>query len=237
MMLPVFFIGGRMIYVTFNKNAYLSYSGSYVEEEHITTNSDFKEGGIYYCDIRNYVSSSVANVSFSSNNRIYFDDLDVIVNTDSISLENADSFSLDKSTGVNYFYLNFYDVQLNLLTSIQSNTNNLLFKFTYLTGNLQGAVYTSTTLFYESVIINGLDNALLYSINEINTNPLFSWASTSFLIEPFQYITNLFGMPSDSPINTLLSYWLDISIIWLVFDVVMYLPLLAHRWIDKGMIE
>lgn len=35
----------------------------------------------------------------------------------------------------------------------------------------------------------------------------------------------------------LLTYWTSISIIWLVFDVFLYVPLLAHRWIDKGVIE
>ena len=75
------------------------------------------------------------------------------------------------------------------------------------------------------------------SVNNLNTDLLFSWASTSFLISPFQYIANLFGVPSTSPILTLLSYWLDISIIWLVFDLIMYIPLLVHRWLDKGILE
>lgn len=34
-----------------------------------------------------------------------------------------------------------------------------------------------------------------------------------------------------------LTYWSCISIIWLVFDVFMYVPLLVHRWIDKAKIE
>lgn len=34
-----------------------------------------------------------------------------------------------------------------------------------------------------------------------------------------------------------LTYWTCISIIYLIFDVVMYVPLLAHRWLDKGMLE
>lgn len=82
-----------------------------------------------------------------------------------------------------------------------------------------------------------LDNIFIDSVNQINTIGLFSWASSSFLVAPFSYIADLFGMPTTSPIITLLSYWLDISIIWLVFDLVMYVPLLVHRWLDKGMLE
>jgi len=82
-----------------------------------------------------------------------------------------------------------------------------------------------------------LDTIFIDSVNNINTLSLFSWASTSFLVAPFSYIANLFGLSATSPIITLFSYWLDISIIWLVFDVVIYVPLLVHRWLDKGVIE
>ena len=82
-----------------------------------------------------------------------------------------------------------------------------------------------------------LIDTFIESVNSINTESIFSWASTSFLVVPFQYIGDLFGLPTNSPILTLLSYWLDISIMWLVFDVIMYVPLLVHRWLDKGIIE
>lgn len=90
-----------------------------------------------------------------------------------------------------------------------------------------------------NAVITGvdLDNVFIDSVNNLNTLPLFSWASTSFLVAPFEYIGNLFGIPQGAPITTMLSYWLDISIIYLVFDLIMYVPLLAHRWLDKGMIE
>lgn len=89
-----------------------------------------------------------------------------------------------------------------------------------------------------ATILNGaLDNVFIDSVNNINTIPLFSWASTSFINQPISYISSLFGVASTSPIITLLSYWLSISIIWLVFDIIMYVPLLAHRWLDKGAIK
>ena len=82
-----------------------------------------------------------------------------------------------------------------------------------------------------------LDNMFIDSMNNLNSITLFSWASNSFLVAPFTYISNLFSMPSTSPFITLLSFWLAISIIWLVFDLIMYIPLLVHRWLDKGIIE
>lgn len=82
-----------------------------------------------------------------------------------------------------------------------------------------------------------LDDIFINSVNNLGSIGLFSWANLSFLVSPFQYIANLFSMPINSPIITLLSYWLSISIIWLVFDIVMYIPLMVHRWLDKGIIE
>lgn len=35
----------------------------------------------------------------------------------------------------------------------------------------------------------------------------------------------------------LLTYWLCISLIWLIYDVIMYVPLMIHRWLDKGVID
>ena len=94
-------------------------------------------------------------------------------------------------------------------------------------------------IFNQNAIINGvdLDNVFIDSVNNLNTLTLFSWASTSFLVAPFQYIVDMFGMSASNPIVTMLSYWLSISIIWLVFDLIMYIPLLAHRWLDKGILE
>lgn len=67
--------------------------------------------------------------------------------------------------------------------------------------------------------------------------PIFNWSYDSFLNVPLQYLGDLFGIPQYSSVLAPMSYWLAISVIWLVFDVVMYVPLLAHRWIDKARIE
>lgn len=117
-----------------------------------------------------------------------------------------------------------------------------LFHWLYATLMLLPIAFVLSRCFY--VIFNenasatfDLMNTFTESLNNLNTNALFSWAQSSFLIAPFTYIGDLFGLPNSSPILTLMSYWLDVSIIWLVFDVIMYLPLLIHRWLDKGVIE
>ena len=67
--------------------------------------------------------------------------------------------------------------------------------------------------------------------------PVFSWTQNSFITAPFSYITALFGLGSDNSINYLFTYFASISICWLVFDLIMYVPNLAHRWLDRSAIE
>ena len=58
----------------------------------------------------------------------------------------------------------------------------------------------------------------------------------------FNYMVNgMFGLATSYGIGLtivkLLTYWLCISLIWLIYDVIMYVPLLVHRWLDKGVIS
>lgn len=62
----------------------------------------------------------------------------------------------------------------------------------------------------------------------------------STIMGVYQYlVSGIFTLEGDLGNITiyLLTYWTCISIIWLVFDVFMYVPLLVHRWIDKAKIE
>lgn len=69
----------------------------------------------------------------------------------------------------------------------------------------------------------------------------FNWyGMTTTIKSVYTYlIYDIFGFNFSfrSILADLLTYWTSISIIWLVFDVFMYVPLLVHRWIDKAKIE
>lgn len=52
---------------------------------------------------------------------------------------------------------------------------------------------------------------------------------------------NVFGFDLNNDIfmvlGSMFTYWTCISIIWLIFDVFMYVPLLVHKWIDRAKVE
>lgn len=35
----------------------------------------------------------------------------------------------------------------------------------------------------------------------------------------------------------LLLYWFVVSLLWLIFDILMYVPNLAHRWLDRSSLQ
>lgn len=83
----------------------------------------------------------------------------------------------------------------------------------------------------------GYQDVFYTSVDTVSQSPFFNWAEKSFIGDGFRYMGNIFGMPTDNPFYTFTCYWCAISILWLIFDVVMYVPKLAHRWLDKGAIE
>ena len=268
MFLPVFFIAGRGLYVTFNKNAYQSYSGNNevtinykYQSNEVNSNDDLIEGNIYKLSMYNedldealsfatqsnfYLEFDLLDWNFTDFDDHYFDDF----YTSSVSNPQPSQLTID---GTAYFSICYkslpfgnlidnFTIIYELYDLYDYQGCYVIFKFLsygYVTSDFYNFVSYTDYNEIESVDIqqDTLDNAFTMSMNELNTNPLFSWAKDSFVKAPFTYITGLFGVQSDSPINSLFSYWASISVCWLVFDIIMYVPLLAHRWIDKAKVE
>lgn len=283
MLMPVFFIAGRVAYVTFNKNAKDSYTGIINYDMTLSLNEFKNKNAIA---IQNYTLNEQTTYyyefpifkdyfytfnrdNFGTNNRTAYG-----FNVSTITFESDNNniytytnsfvcFSRDRNENngvIQIFENNFFNQSNCTLTKaydahavykkdgvVQTFTHRINVKTTYhfngrdnylyLTASNEPQSVLSTILTNLTFSVDSLDNAFEYSVNQLNEVPIFSWAQTSFLVAPFSYITGLFGIASTSPVNTLLSYWLSISIIWLVFDLVMYLPLLIHRWLDKGVLE
>jgi len=241
MLLPVFAIGVTCGYAMFNKNAYQSYSGNNtIQTNYLTNINDFELNNTYYFNSRNY--TDLTNVTATTNQeRIYLDNVYVISSylSNDFDIENTRSVGFYKLSNTNIL-IYLYDNDNNLITSMQSNQNYINFSFNYLSNTLNNnSLFEYTNMFYSISNLQGhyIDNVFYYSVNKVTQSNLFNWAYDSFLVAPFSYIVGLFSMPTNSPVVMLLSYWLAISIIWLVFDLVMYVPLLVHRWLDKGVLE
>lgn len=85
------------------------------------------------------------------------------------------------------------------------------------------------------VTIVGFDD-----VSHLISVPTFDGLSYNILHVYEYLVETIFGVEAYSwgpNICRLLTYWTIISIVYLIFDVLMYVPLLVHRWIDKARVE
>ena len=97
-------------------------------------------------------------------------------------------------------------------------------------------VYNSLASMWSGNIITNNED-WFYLINNIT---FITGSLTNTVYNVYYYlVVTLFGFADvwSSIVPLLLTYWTCVSIIWLVFDVFMYVPLLVHRWIDKAKLE
>ena len=228
MFLPLFAIGASCLYVIFNKNAYLSYYGETINED---INNEVSYTGLHFNN-RYKFSNDIGYTSISPREYIYTDYV-VVYGNNVLTYDNITSIQLSSSETTTYIAL-YNDG--NYITAFTTELRSYVFEFNYIgQQDLNLFPYQFYSIEYNDY--SYLDNVFYYSCEQFKSYTLFNWAKSSFLAQPITYITNLFGMDSDNFVIYLLSYWLDISIIWLTFDLVMYVPLLVHRWLDKGVLE
>lgn len=231
MLLPVFAIGVTCGYAMFNKNAYRSYYGETInEKESIYLNENITNG----TDVL-YVDTTARPLD---NSRVYLYDFEL---TENGNLSETEINTLNSNEGAD-ITIGFYDngninIQVivggNRITLFNTTRNFVCEGIVYETNGLS----YKTCFYYEYNKDSFVSEVFYYSVDRVKEAPIFSWAYNSFLATPIVYITGLFSIPSSHLVVQLLSYWLAISIIWLVFDLIMYVPLLVHRWIDKGVLE
>ena len=123
-----------------------------------------------------------------------------------------------------YAFLMFLPVLITFATFIFLSFNKMI--------TLNTASVENFNTFIENVV-----NSFCNVLNMVMTNSLFGWVSNSIVYTPYSYIANVFNMSANSPIIALLSYFLVITIVYIVFDILVYIPNLFHRWIDGGSIE
>ena len=226
MLLPVFAIGVTCAYVIFNKNAYKSFSETNIESSiNITDIGNYTVGQQYQLNYKQNLTTGTNTLNFSY----------ISLTAGDLNINQSDYESLTKWWLNSNGRLYFSNTSQSFITYLNVNNNEFL-QFNFI-GEITQDWLNQFTINRVVLTTDKLDNVFYYSIDKVTQSPYFSWAYDSFLVAPFTYIVTLFSMPVDSPIVMLLSYWLDISIVWLVFDLIMYLPLLVHRWLDKGVLE
>ena len=151
-----------------------------------------------------------------------------------------DGYTYQIQTNTTYYWITHADEDwwISIIAVVNSNTNFSTITIDYdldISGcDLDRRNGNNT---YETTYTNSITDSMSVAWQQTWSNPLFSWAQNSFIALPFAYITNIFSIPVSNTFTIALSYWLSISVIWLCFDVLMYVPMLVHRWLDRSAIK
>lgn len=243
MLLPFAFFVPSCLYYCFNKystNENVTEITYKYESNNVYSNSDLIEGHVYRFHFEG------AQPSFEC--RVLFGEILEVNVLEYVELYTS-SYNVTALSYTPYYYFlsnRFYAYAIgDTLSVAYQDVSEIDMIVTYkgMTGTFDN-LYT----FFEYTDFNVVDsvtNDVEDTIpNKINTSwnsvwdlPIFSWCKNSFVTIPFSYITGLFGVLPNSSINYVFTYFASMSIIWLVFDVILYVPLLVHRWLDKGIVE
>lgn len=261
MFLPIVVFIPNAFYYGFNEHATNSETTTInykYQSNEVNSYDDLVEGNIYHFNYNGYGDEMALPNNYEMDLKL--------LKVYQYNFNNC-NFDLDSTTwssifdnsdiSVHLYYNRGLDANLNI--NLNSDETLFIYYGTFDTEFLLNAEVQITYLTYSlhgenlCLEMNNTDYNVIESV-EINTDdtisnkmyhawqstwdlPLLQWTHTSFVAQPFTYITGLFGVPSDSTFNYVFAYFVSISICWLVFDVIMYLPNLAHRWLDRGALE
>lgn len=220
-LLPLFAVLFSCLYVTFNDNAFESYTGNVTETEYITFDETHMPlYGVYY-------NLTYNNTLPAAGTSIYFDNVEIIQS----NLTEQQKLSLLDTNRISIWYNSTYDATYitwsNLGTNLSTTNTTLLIKFDVL--NIASAL-NGKQIVFNKIEINGLDNAFQYSLykfNELGFDKLnfINWFTGLFLNGTSNVYTTF--------INGYLNYFLLVECTYVLPMVLYWFIHLGERLISK----
>lgn len=251
MFLPLIAIGSTLLYTTFNDNAYESYAGTYKFIE-TTQATEYTANTIYFTqESINFNTSgnvvlgynNLTSLNYKANNNEYqFDSDNFNYNYYSINMQagsawlriygsntiiNHDPAAQDESTAEIILLYNKQWASFGINAELKIQTNDNTRTNTYTTQRITVQMYIDK--WYVDTTISAVFYA---SISRIEQAPFFNWAKNSILYTTMHDFTSAFNM-TNTFIPTILSYWLIISLIYFLYDIVLTLVIVLHNRIHN----
>lgn len=215
MLAPLIAIGVRCLYVINNKNAYESYSDTYVyKNTSISNNADVTEGTKYTLTSKGPITANQFNCQIN-----YISLTKEQLNITQSQYENI-NFIIVNTQG--YIRLSNSSAPTSWIASI-TNEEGLSFDIIFNTSNNNYDNLTSW-FFVNQIVLetNKLDNVFYYSIKDLEQQSTFNWVQNTAIYVPLNAMCSGLGI-TESAIPILLTYWALMTLIYIVFDIIIYL--------------
>lgn len=228
--MPLLAIGVTCAYAIFNKNAYQSYGDNYVEKNITIQNQN--DANTFYLDGQNVTWYLNNNAYGSRSSKYGFSeislDLNTLFNTQDIIYNGFEFYT----SAVNFMY--FYDSN-----GTQYQLNNYKNDFSTFTYTIDLDTYNSKPLntTYGNFVITlltpaPLTNVFYYSIDKVQQSPLFNWAKDSLIYTGMTNTCNALNITTPF-IPLLMTYWLIISVIYILYDIILVILHIFHKKIHQ----
>lgn len=221
--MPLLAIGVTCSYAIFNKNAYQSYYGETINEENFITidKNKLTSENTYY-----FISNPIAQTETTSVT-IYVNDL----TRNNQSLPTCNNIRFVYQNNVNYiFYYNdgTYLGENNLNTS----SINVKFDFVYSTQIINLNSVYNKFYYLEYKELSFVSEVFYYSIDKVQQSPLFNWAEKSAIYTGMTTTCNALNITTPF-IPLLMTYWLIISVIYILYDIILVILHIFHKKIHQ----
>lgn len=214
MLAPLISIVTRCAYVVCNKNAYLSYSDTYIEKtQEITSYTQFEQGLNYAVVYRENQNTPNQDIT------IWYSSINVDWSNYGVENLEYDSFAILQNNTIRVYLKTDHTTYYNTQAVWGNTLKQIYFTFSQ-SGNENRFGQGNTRYMLIAYAPDSLDNVFDYSVNQLTNSPVFNWTRNTAIYTAVNNMTTQLQMP-EGAIQILITYWAFIIAIYIVFDIVI----------------
>lgn len=234
---PLLSILATCVYTIINENAKDSYYGKTINEELTEYATNKLDINIEYTTMTNDAIITDQTIQIVALKQTNANDVNA-VKDNVFAIRFYKTSAEHPNCNIDFQYMNGNAIQHIYKTYIsnQGATNENITQYTMqyqvdgtqqITGNLgQFTTYKTYNKF------SYMDNVFEYSIYKVENNDLYNWSKTTGTYTVVQNTAQLLGI-TNTFIPMLLTYWLIISIIYIIYDIGLIMIWIAHNKVHE----
>lgn len=232
--MPLLAIAITCAYAIFNKNAYQSYYGDTINEEQTNiVNGNLEVGITYTTSFKDFTEPLlVTSPTYNITNFAFIDCLGTNPIPSNVTIKSFQLIYNTSNCNIKFVDTNdtsYYYSYIQQISNPQPNYSYYyIFSYKIITSQtLPTEIQQKTT--YTTYIQNSfLSEVFYYSVDKVEESNLFNWSKDTGMYTTVHGATELLGI-TNTFIPMLMSYWLLISVIYIVYDIALVGVHMVHN--------